>query len=300
MTYYKRIDELRDNTNFTAENFEVEYLTAEIVLIDLFREYVLGAEVTSLAYGTGKVTGISGDIFDQIVMEVSFPDITKKFGVQAILTGKFLLTKTTFADISEIGDAWDHAFDLHTLITQNYTSFRIAARQAEAEAAKKAEEEKKNEEKYQRQRAKALKDFETHTQTVSAVSPTEEFYYALGWLAKHAGAVSAVLPDYLVDAFVKHFGNETPCRIVDSRKRSPAGWQQQWSWSFTVALKKPGVIPALIAQHLNPTGNKVSNTSFIWDLVDNYGFQFGKTQDVDKIRSCIPTSHISFFEAGLA
>ena len=297
MTYYERVDELRDGANFTAENYETEYLTAEIVLVDLFSEYIKGAEIISKQYGTGKVVGASGDALDKMLMEVAFADCTKKLGVMQVLTCTLF---NKFADISEIGDAWDHAFDLHTDMTKQVNAFKNAEREQANADAKKAEEEKKNEEKYQKQRAKALRDFETRTQTLSSVNPTDEFYYSLGWLAKHAGAVSAVLPDYLADAFVKHFGNETPCRIVDSRKRSPAGWQQQWSWSFTAALKKPGVIPALIAQHLNTTGNKVSDTSFIWDLVDNYGFQFGKTQDIEKIRSHVPAGCLASFEAGLA
>jgi hypothetical protein len=179
---------------------------------------------------------------------------------------------------------------------------RIADRQAREEAkaaSKKAEEDKKNEEKYQRTVAKAVKDFTARAQAERTVSTVDEFYYSLGWLTKHAGTVTAALPDYLENSFLGHFGN-VPRRVVDSKHRGPAGWQAQWSWSFTIALKKPDLIPAFLAGKLNPSKKAVSDTSFVWDLVDNYGFQFGKTQDVDKIRSHVPASCLASFEAGLA
>lgn len=300
MTYYERVDELRDGANFTAENYETEYLTAEIVLVDLFGEYIKGAEIISKQYGTGKVVGTSGDTLDKMFMEVEFADCTKKLGVPQVLTCPLF---NKFADISEIGDAWDHAFDLHTDMTRQVNSFKNTERQQAIEAKKKADEEKKNEEKYEKQRAKTLKDFETRLQTGSSVSPTNEFYYSLGWLAKHAGTISAALPDYLEGVFIQHFGPEAQRRVMDSKKRYPSGWTAQWAWSFTISLKKPkklGAIPAFLSDKLNPTSKMVSDTSFVWDLVDNYGFQFGKKQNIDEIRSHVPAGCLASFEAGLA
>jgi hypothetical protein len=44
----------------------------------------------------------------------------------------------------------------------------------------------------------------------------------------------------------------------------------------------------------------LTDTSFVWELVDNYGFKFGKTQDLEAVRSCVPSEYISEFELGLA
>jgi hypothetical protein len=170
----------------------------------------------------------------------------------------------------------------------------------QVEAAKKAEAEKKAEAKYQKQKEKAIKDFEALTNKArEIVTQTDEFYYALGWLAKHVGTVSAALPDYLEVPFTKHFGAETPCKVVDSKHRGPAGWQSQWSWSFRATLKKADNIPAILTQYLNPTGKAVTNTSFIWDLIDNYGFKFGKKQDAAEIAKVIPAKYIDIFNDGL-
>jgi hypothetical protein len=171
---------------------------------------------------------------------------------------------------------------------------------AKAAADRKAAEEKKAEEKYLKTKEKALQDFEARTKVKNTLSTAHNFYYALGWLAKHVGTVSAALPDYLEKAFTSYFGADTPCRIVDSKHRGPAGWQAQWSWSFTISLKKPGTIPAALIEHLNPAGKAITNTTFVWDLIDNYGFQFGKTQDVEKIRATVPAAYLEQFERGFA
>lgn len=180
---------------------------------------------------------------------------------------------------------------------------RAADRQAreEAEAAKKkAAEEKKNEEKYEKTKERAIKDFEAIASADRPVEVANEFYYSLGWLAKHIGTVSAALPDYLASSFHKHFGAEAEARIVDSKKRTINGNSMQWTFGFKANLTKPENIPASLQQYLSSTGKAIANTSFIWDLIDNYGFKFGKTQDVDQIRSHVPADCLDSFELGLA
>jgi catalase (peroxidase I) len=76
----------------------------------------------------------------------------------------------------------------------------------------------------------------------------------------------------------------------------------QWALSMKAAISKKAVnlIPNYLTKYLSASGNAVSDTSFIWDLVDNYGFQFGKKQDIEKIKSHVPASGLASFEAGLA
>ena len=178
---------------------------------------------------------------------------------------------------------------------------RLAREQA-LEAEQKALEEKKAEEKYEKTKAKAIRDFETLAGTTVPKNTTDEFYYSLGWLANNTGTFSAAMPDYLLSYFEKHFGTEAKPIVVDSKKRTVGGYAMQWALSMKAPIKKKAIaqIPACLTKHLGKTGNAFTDTSFIWDLVDNYGFQFGtKTQDINKIRSHVPNSHISFFEAGL-
>lgn len=250
-------------------------------------------------YGDGQLTFVKAPLTGgSLYATVDFAAGTKTLALDVLLAGNLLQMPESLMDsLVEAQSVFKADF------IEREQAQRIADRKAREEAVaaeKKAREEKKAEEAYQKAKTKALKDFDDLASTARPISTTEEFYYSLGYIAKHAGTVSAALPDYLEDAFKKYFGSEAPCRVVDSKKKGPAGYTSQWTWSFGISLKKPETVPAFLQDKLNPSGKSVTDTSFVWDLVDNYGFQFGKKQDVDKIREHVPTEYLSFFEAGLA
>jgi hypothetical protein len=202
--------------------------------------------------------------------------------------------------------------DLKTVLTEaqsvffdNYQAVETAKREANRlayEQKKQEEEEKKNEEKYQASKAKMIKEFETLSAREKTISTTAEFYYSLGWMANNCGTFACALPDYLLSYFQKQFGTDYEPRTVDSRKRTVNGYAMQWTISMTASIKKKSLdkIPAFLTQYLSKTGTSIANTAFIWDLVTNYGFKFGKTQDIDQIRATIPTEYIQYFENGYA
>jgi hypothetical protein len=165
-----------------------------------------------------------------------------------------------------------------------------------------AEENARQEAKYEASKAKMIKEFETLAKTERPVSAVGEFYYSLGWLAKHVGVITAKLPDYLGSAFEKHFGTEAPKTLVDGRAKTIGGYAKQWSWEFVASVKKlkDTTVPAYLQTVTSEISKGIHNTSFIWDLVSNYGFKFGKTQDIDQIRATIPTEYITYFENGYA
>ena len=298
MTTYERINEIKNNADLRIENAEEAYTKAELELANLIGDYVIGAAVSCKAYGSGRITAYTGTSIESLIVEIEFADITKKFSLMHIATvGKFV----TLEDILEIGTVWDEAMTVHNDLTKQLYALKQQARALEVEAAKKAAAEKKAEEQYQRTKTKALRDFEALTQTTTAMSTTDEFYYAIGWLANHIGAMTAILPDYLGSAFEKHFGAEAPKTLVDGRAKTSGGYAKQWSWEFKCTIKKlkDTVVPTCIQDITTDFAKGIHNTSFLWDLVDNYGFQFGKKQDIAKIRACIPNNYISFFEAGL-
>ena len=170
------------------------------------------------------------------------------------------------------------------------------------EADRQAKEEAKQEAKYQAAKEKAIQEFEVMTRKDKSVCATGEFYYNLGWLAKNVNTISAALPDYLLKYFENHFGTEAKPTVVDSRKRTVNGYPIQWALSMKASVPKKVVdnIPAFLKQYLNPTGNALTNTTFIWDIVENYGFQFGRKQDIEQIRAKIPVACIEQFEKGFA
>jgi hypothetical protein len=296
MSTIERIAEM-STIEFTMENAHESYTKAETELLAIMAEAFAEATVMETCSETvGTVTSIYGKLLEDAIVEIAFGPLIRKFSLVHLINNKRLF-KFIDEELYEVGS---NALQVHNTMTSDYRNISVEIKKAEIASAKKAEADKKAELLYQKQKERAIKDFENRTSTASTVLSTEDdFYYALGWLAKHVGTCTAALPDYLVSAFEKHFGSNVPCRVVDSKHRGPAGYQSQWTWSFKMTLKKPDDIPAILSKHLNQSGNAISDTSFVWDLVSNYGFQFGKKQDVDKIREAIPTQYISYFETGL-
>lgn len=173
---------------------------------------------------------------------------------------------------------------------------------ADWEAKKQAEEAARQKAKLQAKMEKDIQDFKAMAKEARPRSASGEFYYALGWLAKNAGAISATLPDYLLPYFEGQFGTAYTPTVVDSTKRTTNGHSMQWTFSMKVALPKKAQesVPAAFFNYLSSNKAALANTSFVWSLVANYGFQFGKTQDVDKIRESIPTEYLEYFERGYA
>jgi hypothetical protein len=283
----------------------VNYETAEDLRNAINTEFAALAypyTVKHKIYGEGQLTFVKVPLSGSaIYATVDFAAGTKTLSLDMAFAKNLLEMPETLTDILLEAQTVYKA-DFIERENEQRLADRLAREQAK-EAEKQAKAAKEAEEKYEKIKTKALKDFNNLVDTVVPKSTADEFYYSLGWLAKHAGTVAAALPDYLESSFIGHFGNTTSCRVVDSKKRYPSGWTAQWTWAFTIALKKPkqiSTVPAFLADKLNPSGKAVSDTAFIWDLVDNYGFQFGKTQDLDKIRSHVPSDKLSFFEAGLA
>ena len=281
-TSYETAEELREAINSELSKLEYPY------------------QVKHRLNGLGQLVSVKAPLYGgSLYLMVDFDTVgSKTLALDALMSYRLLEMPEALLDI---------LLEAQTAFKEDYETRAQAKRDAKRlefeqamTAEKKAEADKKAEAKYQATKAKAIKAFEALTESVSPKSTADEFYYSLGWLAKHVGSVSARLPDYLSEAFTRHFGQDAVHTSVDSRKKTVNGNSMQWTFGFTATLRKPENIPATITTHLGATGKQIADTSFIWDLVDNYGFKFGKTQDLDKIRSCVPASFIPSFEAGLA
>ena len=283
--------------NSTGEDF----FNARKQLIDEFISWITGAEVTAdwRTPHNGRIISCLNTCnnFESIIATVYFDDTdeTKNYGLTAAINCGGLL----FVDESMKALYDDFKASNENIKHQEFLAAQEAQRRVKEEH-KKAEQLKKAEAKNAHLKEKAVKDFEELTQRAKkAITEADEFYYALGWLAKHVGSVSAVLPDYLEGAFVKHFGDEAPRRVVDSNKRTVNGNSMQWTFGFTATLRKAEDIPAMLVQYLGHTGKAIANTSFIWDLVTDYGFKFGKKQDTLEIMRCVPIEYVPMFNEGM-
>lgn len=297
MTCLEKINEMKEVVTLEKQNYKTDYFKAEENLVNTICMYITNAEVTSRAYGIGTITKASGSILSNIIADITFKNGVKRISFLHIMTNNF----TNFTGLKDIDAIWSTAFELHTVLTDTYKKFEREAKQLAIELEKKAEADRKAEAKYEELKTKALKDFNNISNRTKVHSDTSDFYYALGWLASHIGTVTATLPDYLGAAFEKYFGTKAPKTLVDSRAKTSGGYAKQWSWEFKCTIKKlkDTVIPSCIQNVTADFSKGIHNTSFIWDLVEDYGFQFGKTQDVEKIAQTIPAKYINSFNEGL-
>ena len=284
----------------------VDYTTAE----DL--RNAINTELAALAYpytvnhriyGEGQLTEVNApSIGNSLFATIDFAAGTKKFALDTALTGNLLTMPEILTDILVEAQTIFKA-DFIERETEKRTIERKAREEAEA-AKKKTEADKKAEQQLQKAKASALAEFDELASQTRPVSDSDCFYYSLGWLTAHVGTVKAAIPDYLQSVYENHFGTDTKPYVYDSTKRTSGGYRYQWNLGITARLHKKGLTeaPSPINEYISEAshgGVVIAKTSFLWDLIDNYGFQFGKAQDLEKIRSCVPTDYIEFFEAGL-
>ncbi len=272
-------------------------------LIKDFIQQITGAYVTADWRNprTGRIVSCykPSNAFESLIAYVYFDDTdeTKCYGIVAAINcgGLLFVDESVKALYDEFKEAYDNIQHQEFMAAQE-------AQRREKEEAKKAEQLKKAEANYERLKEKSIKDFEELAQkTKQTITDADEFYYALGWLAAHIGSITAKLPDYLGPAFEKYFGADAPKTLVDAKARTSGGYAKQWSWEFVGTIKKlkETTVPAYIQNVTTDFSKGIHNTAFIWDLVDKYGFKFGKKQDTLDIMRCVPIEYVPIFNEGL-
>lgn len=168
----------------------------------------------------------------------------------------------------------------------------------EARKVKEAEEEKKRQEdearKIEAKRQAALLKF---SKAKGGFEPYKS-YELLGWMAKHCTSLRPAMPDWMEGAFVKRFG-DVPRTVVDSKKRTSGGFPMQWGLSMKISFDQE--VPSKLMKVATSSNKKsIDNVAFVSDLVESFGFGFGKKQDVDRIIEEIPTKGLEDFMRGYA
>lgn len=278
------------------EEAKQAYLDIENSFAEVLKPIIIGTSIQNLSYGTGTVLSLAGSTLDDFLIEIKFEIGIKKFSLKSIADGNRF---TKFTD-DTIYEKWRELSDLHIKLDTTYKTTKSALEQVQIELAKQAEAEKKAEAKFEKQKENSIRAFDNLVKQASVIQDADDFYFALGWLAKHVGTISASLPDYLESAFLKHFGPDTPARIVDSSKKTSNGNAMQWTFGFKATLRSPETAPVVLEQYFSSSKKALANTAFIWDLIETYGFTFGKKQDIDNIKSKVPAQYITTFESGLS
>lgn len=283
-------------TTYDVSDKTINYTRVENELIGQFASKFMNALVESKSFGTGTITAVSGESFEHIIITVAFAECIKRF--QAVTA--FRIAKSmTLVDEALMAE-YEALYEKHSDLTHEKNQAEFAARQAAKVEAAKQEKIRKHTEKVKQMSVKAVKDFGTMVKQMKTYTAEEntEFYYGLGWLAKHIGNVSASMPDYLDKLFTKQFGNDAVHTVIDSMKLTSGGHAMKWNFAFKATMAKKADIPIMFTPYLNPTGKAITNTVFLWDLVANHGFRFGKKQDVEAIRAKVPEKFKTAFEEG--
>lgn len=279
----------------TSTSTGEDFFNARKQLINDFIQQITGAEVVNTMLGSGKIVSCLNPCNnpESVICTVQFDlDETKSYGIATAINCGGL----RFVDES-LKTLYDEFVETNYNIKHQEFMAAQEARRREKEAEKLEKKRKENEKKMEGLKVSAEKEF-NNLLNQEKVTETDEFYWTLGWLAKHVGTLTAKMPDFLEAGFVKHFG-DVEHTTVDSTKVGPAGYTSQWRLSMEASLVKAKEIPATLAQYMNPTGKKLSKTSFIWKLVDDYGFKFGKKQDTLDIMRCVPIEYVPMFNAGM-
>ena len=279
-------------TSGTREEFE----NVQAQMVSDFAAHVIGAEVYKHNTGYGRVVSCfaSSHSFDSAVITVYFDETNEEKNY--LLSSVMTIASLVFTDTSLV-ELYNSFKEEQYKLKAQYNKAVEDVQRRQKEEAKLEKKRKDNEKKAAGMKAQAEKEFEKLASSKAKIAKADEFYYALGWVAKHVGTITAKMPDYLEPAFIKHFG-DVEHTVVDSTKVGPAGFTSQWHLSMEASLVKAKEIPAMLTEYLSQNGKKISKTSFVWDLVDKYGFKFGKKQDVVEILRCVPIEYVYFFNEG--
>jgi hypothetical protein len=186
---------------------------------------------------------------------------------------------------------------------ESYEIYDAEEREAyriQQEQERKAREEKLEKEKFEKRKQAALQKLNSikPEQTSRLFKTPTSQYEVLGWMAKHTKSIKASMPDYMENWFVKIFGQEADRYVVDSTKRTSGGHPMQWSLSCRINFDTE--VPSLLLNKVAANKKAIDSVAFVWDLIDNYGFTFGKTQSYEQIESEIPNQYLEDFRRGYA
>jgi len=296
--------------NYSSENyknfneFEKTFNKTANALLDL--------KVSSAKYGDGVIVGVKLKDLEKDYITIT----VQHFGIY--LTVKFGETERTF-DLSMALNANALQFDEITSLKVNELfdvlkdseAARISELTAEIEAEREEERKRREAQLAEAKRQKELAKFQVKKEKALAklqklrpentkklfATPTSH-YEVVGWMAKHCRGIRAAMPDWMEQQFVSMFG-DVERYVVDSKKKTSGGFAYQWGLGLKITFDTEIVGP--LEQRATSKNKKIiDNVAFIWDLVENYGFRFGKTQDIDAIIDEVPSQYLSDFQRGFA
>ena len=118
-------------------------------------------------------------------------------------------------------------------------------------------------------------------------------------MAKHIKSIKPSMPAECKSWFESKFG-PTECATIYEKGAKTTG-NNPMKFTLSIHGTFDSEVPSLLLTKATEKNKKViDSVEFFWTLVDKYGFQFGKKQNVDEIRKFVPNTYMTEFEAGFA
>ena len=296
--------------NYTKENYS-SWKEFQQATLEEIKSSFMGHEVNYkgfvLTMDKFTLETVHFNAVPEEVIRVYLGDESELVFLRAVNSGTLNLNKEDMCTYEKINlivnDAKDvhqqELIEAHKKLEEDIKLARIERAKKEEELAK-IKEAREQEKKFQAKIQRKLKELESMRpeKTQRLFNSPTSYYEAIGWMAKHAVSVRAAMPDYMEKWFDSKFDCDFKY-VVDSRKRTSGGHPVQWGLSFRMSFNE--AVSGILEQRATSQNKKViDNVAFVWDLIENYGFQFRKdTQDIERIRAEIPKEYISDFEKGL-
>lgn len=274
--------------NYNSYEEYAEELTAELT-----------KEVKPFTFTRGEVEGQALRIkvsnhSDDIFADVKYPDR------ECTLSLRTSLLRNIIQPSDEVKEILTRYLETTKTSYGVYEAEEREAYRIKQEQERKAREERIEKEKFEKRKQAALEKLNSikPEQTSKLFKTPTSQYEVLGWMAKHTKSIKASMPDYMENWFVKIFGQEADRYVVDSNKRTSGGHPMQWSLSCKISFDSE--VPSLLLNKVASNKKAIDSVAFVWDLIDNYGFTFGKTQSYEQIESEIPNQYLDDFRRGYA
>ncbi len=246
-------------------------------------------------YGSGKITKIKcSENLGKPDLFITFESETKTTTFAYTIVSKFLEFDESDALTMEnlMAEYLENWLEFDTNRKAEAKAAREAKYAAEAKAKAEAEAQKKLE-------ATMAKLDRMQPEDVAAVcgTPNTEFE-TIGWLAKHCTSLKPSMPAEAQNWFEAKFGKVANAKVYDAGAKTSGGNSMKYTLSIDGCFNAE--VPSILRRFVPANKPKhISSVELFWTLVDKYGFQFGKKQDIDEIKKFVPADYLSDFERGL-
>lgn len=239
-------------------------------------------------FGSCTIESIQTSLFDSkadFIISIKFDsDQIKKYSLITLLSLKHLILEDSVLE----------TFQNYITLISGLHSEKMVLVRAEYQKKFEAEQQAKADAKKAKSLEAKKRQVEAKINNLAPATLTSD-YAVIGWLARNVSTISASINSDYEEWFKKNFGI-VEHSVIDASAKTANGDLMKYSISFRASFKSE--LPASLQSLAGVDKKVIHSVEYIWNLIDKYGFRFGKTQDIDLIKSHIPTEYLTDFETG--